>query len=498
MTLGVAWTAYMMALALPYWPINPSITVSPWFLFQIDLARAVLALLPAPILWGASFPLAVAAAAKEGQDSGRLMAGVYAANTVGAVLGAVGFSLLGIPLMGTRNAQRLLLALTAVSAGVLLAPSLATGPKRRWAAAVGGLGTVAILVWSLAPVPPVLVAYGRYAPTYLPPRALYVGEGVNSSIAVTELANGDRNIHVGGKIVASTEPQDMRLQRMLGHITALLAHEPRTVLVVGFGAGVTAGTFVTHPSIQRIVIVEIEPLVTDVASRFFSEFNYDVLDDPRVELIHDDARHYLLTTDETFDLITADPIHPWMKGAAALYTTEYFQLSARHLNPGGVITQWVPLYESTTEVVKSEMATFFDVFPQGLVWGNTKDGHGYDLVLSAAQGPLTIDVDALTARMNRPDHAFAQYSLEEVGFPTALSLLSTYAGRARDLGPWLAGSEINRDRNLRLMFLAGLRLNRYEESSIYREILAQARFPSDLFVGSPESLFLLRSGLGTR
>ncbi len=179
------------------------------------------------------------------------------------------------------------------------------------------------------------------------------------------MANGDLNIHVGGKIVASTEPQDMRLQRLLGHMTALLAQEPRSVLVVGFGAGVTAGTFVTHPSIERIVIVEIEPLVTDMASEFFAEFNHDVLKDPRVELIHDDGRHFLLTTDETFDLITADPIHPWMKGAAALYTQEYFELAARHLKPGGVITQWVPLYETTAEVVKSEMATFFRGLPPG-------------------------------------------------------------------------------------------------------------------------------------
>ncbi len=126
--LGVAWTAYLISSALPYWPINPSITSSPWFLFQIDLARAVIALLPAPLFWGASFPLAVAAAAKEGQDSGRLMAGVYAANTVGAILGALGFSLIAIPQIGTQDAQRLLILLTMMSAAVLLAPSLVARP----------------------------------------------------------------------------------------------------------------------------------------------------------------------------------------------------------------------------------------------------------------------------------------------------------------------------------------------------------------------------------
>ena len=279
-------------------------------------------------------------------------------------------------------------------------------------------------------------------------------------------------------------------------MTALLTQEPRTVLVVGFGAGVTAGTFVTHPSVERIVIVEIEPLVTDVAAQFFSEHNHDVLRDPRVELIHDDGRHFLLTTDETFDLITADPIHPWMKGAAALYTQEYFELAAEHLNPGGVITQWVPLYETTDDVVRSELATFFQVFPQGVVWGNTKEGQGYDLVLSATNGSPTINIDALTERLGRIDHAPVAESLGEVGFSSALGLLTTYAGTASDLAPWLAGSEINRDRNLRLQFQAGLYLNRYQQSSIYREILERSRFPADLFSGSPQNTLLLRAILG--
>jgi spermidine synthase len=458
-SLGIAWTAYLISSALPYWPINPSITSSPWFL-------------------------------------------VYAANTVGAIVGGLGFSLIAIPYLGTQDAQRLLILLAIVSAGVLLASALtAKGPRPigrfgRWVMTVGSVAVAALLISRLASVPPVMVAYGRYAPTYLPPKALFVGEGINSSIAVTELENGDRNIHVGGKVVASTEPQDMRLQRILGHMTALLTEEPRTVLVVGFGAGVTAGTFVTHPSIERIVIVEIEPLVTDVAAGFFSQHNHDVLRDPRVELIHDDGRHFLLTTDETFDLITADPIHPWMKGAAALYTQEYFELAAKHLNPGGVITQWVPLYETTEEVVKSELATFFQVFPRGVVWGNTKEGLGYDLVLSSTNGPRTIDIDALVARIDRFDHGPVAQSLSEVGFPSALGLLTTYSGTAQDLAPWLAGSEINRDRNLRLMFQAGLHLNRYQQSSIYREILDRSRFPSDLFSGSPPNIILLRAFLG--
>src|SRR5205807_5652459 len=149
-------------------------------------------------------------------------------------------------------------------------------------------------------------------------------------------------------------------------------------------------SFVVHPDIKRIVICEIEPLIPQVVSQFFAKENYDVVHDPRVEIVYDDARHFVLTTQEKFDIITSDPIHPWVKGSATLYTKEYFEMCKQHLNPGGVITQWVPLYESNTDVVKSEIATFFEVFPHGTIWGNTTGGEGYDLVLLGQVEPTRI------------------------------------------------------------------------------------------------------------
>lgn len=509
--VGVAWSAYWITVALPHWPVDPSIGTNPIPLLQLDLVRALWAVFPAPLFWGASFPLAVAAAAEPGQDPGRLMGGVYAANTVGAILGSLAFALAFIPWIGTQDSQRVLLAAAAVSAALLFAPASGaawrttgtgspTGPSagasRRFATratwAVVGLVVVGVLVRRVDPVPPILVEYGRYAATYEKQHTVYLGEGRNFSLAVTDEGDGTLDLHIGGKVVASTEPKDMRLERMLGHMTALLDDHPRDVLVVGFGAGVTAGTFTRYPDIRRIVICEIEPLVTERVAPLFSHVNYDVLNDPRVEVVHDDARHYLLTTHETFDLITADPIHPWMKGAAALYTEEYFDLARRHLKPGGVITQWVPLYESTSDVVKSEFATFFKAFPQGTVWGNLDNGEGYDVVLAAKPDGLSIDVDSLEVRLARPDRAAVTASLASVGFTSAMDFLSTYAGRASDLAPWLKGAAINRDGNLHLMYLAGLRLNRYEQTSIYSEILRYRSFPTDIFRGSPETLDSLR------
>src|SRR5947208_1787582 len=261
---------------------------------------------------------------------------------------------------------------------------------------------------------------------------------MNASIAVTEEANGERNFHVSGKVEASTEPQDMRLQRLLGHLSALMHNNPKNVLVVGFGAGVTAGAISIHPTVERMVICELEPLIPKIVSQYFSSANHGVAESKKVSIVVDDARHYVLTTPEKFDVITSDPIHPWVKGSATLYTREYFELCKRHLNPGGVLTQWVPLYESKLEVVKSEIATFFEAFPHGTIWGNPdNDGKGYDLVLLGQDEPTRIDVDELQARLDRRDHAPVAQSLKETGFASMLSLLTTYAGRADDLRPWL-------------------------------------------------------------
>ncbi len=523
LTAAIAWSAVMMANWLPYWPINPTLSPNPWITFQVDLVRALVAVFPAALLWGASFPLAIAAVVGPGQDAGRLVGRVYAANTIGAIIGSVFFSVVAIPDFGSQQSQRLLIAIALVAAVVMFGAMLrkprtdevstkrdsrtgATTPAEHGplgvfsvAAVVVGIVIALVLIRRVPKVPDGLVAYGRFLPTYTSqPKYLYVGEGMNSSIAVSEEASGARNFHVAGKVEASSLPQDMRLQRMLGHMSALLVNNPKSILVVGFGAGVTAGSFVTYPGIKRIVICEIEPLIPKVVSTYFARENNNVAHDPRVQIVYDDARHFILTTNEKFDVITSDPIHPWVKGAATLYTKEYFELVKQHLNPGGVVTQWVPLYESSPEVVKSEVATFFNVFPDGTVWSNDISGRGYDVVLAGHATPQTINIDSMQARVSRPENIAAQASLTEVGFNSALALLTTYGGQARDLAPWLVDAQINRDSNLRLQYLAGLGLNEYANASIYDDMLKYRRFPENLLVGSDAEKEYVREALGGR
>ena len=495
----IAWAAYMLADFLPYWVGNVNGTASPWQGFLSDLARCAIAILPATILWGASFPLALASVASSGQgpgrDPGRLVGEVYGANTIGAILGSLGFSLIFIPGIGSQHSQQVLIALSAVAAIAALG-SLARKPTGRLLAVVA---VVAIIVWSIPALPWMLIGFGRrLATTTGNWTLLYMTEGMNSSVAYSKYDNITTYFHVSGKVEASAEPQDMRLQRLLGHLPALLHSNPRSILVVGCGAGVTAGTFVVHPEVQQITICEIEPRIPPASAEYFAKENHNVIRDRRTRIVYDDARHFVLTTPEKFDIITSDPIHPWVKGIAPLYSTEYFQLVKQHLNPGGFVTQWVPLYESNEETVQSEIATFFEVFPNGTVWGNLNtDGQGYDVVLVGQVGKLKIDVDALQNRLWRPDYGGVANSLREVGYNSAADLLATYAVDANDLRGWLRGAQINRDRNLRLQYLAGLGLNNYLAPTIYNRMLSYGSFPTDIFTGSDTRLMQLKAAMAS-
>jgi spermidine synthase len=488
---AIAWAAHMMSSALPFWPINQTADTSHWIKFQLDLVRCGCAIFPAAFLWGASFPLALAAA-DSARDSARLVSRVYAANTVGAILGAVLTSLALFPWLGTQQTEQLLIAVSVVGGAILFWQQSRAGGIGLALAACAAV----VLSATLPKLPWQLAAYGRQILTGdQEATTLFLGEGINATVAVTQSSDGARYFHVSGKTEASSLFKDMRLQRMLGHIPAVLHPHPRSVLIVGCGAGVTAGSFTLHPSIERIVICEIEPLIPEVVSTYFAKENYNVVDNPRVEIVYDDARHFLATTREKFDIITSDPIHPWVKGSAVLYTQEYFTLCRAHLNPGGFVTQWVPFYESGRAVVQSEIATFFAVFPQGTIWGNDDEGYGYDTVVLGQNEPLHIDMAALGARLEAPEYAAVKKSLADFGLGSVIGLLSTYAGRAPDLAAWLKSAEINRDRSLRLQYLAGLQLDSVRGANSYGEMLGQRHFPEDLFVGSTSDREALKLAL---
>src|SRR5215831_19361917 len=465
---ALTWTAYTLAHSLPYWPVDPWLSLDPWFNFELDLARTIWAIFPATLLWGASFPLTLASVTAK--DPAHIAGKVYAANTAGAIVGALAFSLWLIPAVGSRQSERILIGL-AVLAAITAAASAAEFTKRsiRFATAcAAALAFGGLLAATVEDVPWQVIAYGRRIAPIIrafdlydratPTKVLFRGEGVNSSVLIAERA-GQRHFYVSGKAEASTAILDMRLERMMGHVPALIHPHPISALVVGFGAGITAGSLTRYPELRNLVICELEPFIPPASTEYFGKENYRVLHDPRTRMVYDDARHYIFTARDKFDLITTDPIHPWVKGTSVLYSKEYYELVKQHLNPGGVVAQWLPLYESDDETVKTELATFFAVFPQGTIWSNNLNGDGFDLVLLGQERPGSIQVDSVQARLDRPDYAPVVASLSDVGFHSAVELLATYAGRAQDLRPMLAGAQINNDLNMRLQYIAGLGLN---------------------------------------
>jgi spermidine synthase len=473
---AIAWTAYQLVHTLPYWPVSAATAANPWLRMLLDFRRCASAALPPAILWGASFPLALASVASRNQDSGRWVGRLYGANTIGGIVGSLSASLLLMAWIGSRHTQQALIAISALS-GLLALASFSGAklfPSKAALSAAVALAVLAagLLIWSVPQVPGYLIAFGRNTAVYGPVDILYSAEGLTASVAVSRGQHGVLNYHSAGKIQASTEPQDMRLQRMLAHLTTLVPANPRSFLVIGLGAGVTAGAVSIEPHLERETIVDIEPLVPKAIASYFRDYNFDVLAQPNVHLLIDDGRHFLLTTKETFDGITADPFDPWVKGIAALYSKEFFELARRHLNPGGVITQFVPLYDSNEEAVKSEIATFFEVFPNGKLFANTIDRQGYDMVLlgQVERGPM--DADRVEQRTQSPEYARVARSLEEIGFASGADLLATYVAQASDLQPWLKGAAINRDRNLRVQYLAGMSLDAHHEDEIYAHMIA--------------------------
>jgi len=565
---STAWAALIIS-NIPYWSISPvEITkdLGPWYMFLLDLLRATCAVLPSAILWGASFPLALAAVAAPNQDSGRMVGSVYAANTVGAIIGSLAFSMLVIPQAGTQWGQRLIIILAAISALTAFGPFFISRQKIKKKGAKGAQsitisrGKLTVALFSLAAViflavfvsqvPWIAIASGRLASTWLyrsvpgivqekdvpvdpytesnARYCVYVGEGMNVSVAVTKSIKGWLYFHGAGKVQASSHPKDMRLQRMLGHLSVLAGSNPdnvKDVLVVACGAGVTAGSFVPYPNIERITICDIEPLVPKVVTPMFGNVNYHIVDGidkenphmvegKEVKVVYDDGRHYIRTLprDAKFDIITSDPIDPWVKGCAALNTLEYYEMCREHLKPGGVMSLWIPLYESDNETIKSVLATFFKVFPNGMLFSNDLEGKGYDAILLGQVEPTRIDLEKLHERLNSAEYARVKESLIEVGFGAdtesinwkpnlwgdpAVSLLATYAGRAADLGKWMENAEINTDRNLRLQYLAGMSVNSYMATEILNGILKYYQFPEDVFTGSSQRIKEMKMALQT-
>lgn len=388
---------------------------STWKLWASNVLLASLALLPATFAFGVALPAAVAVALRERPElrAEDALGAIYLANTAGALAGSLtaGFAL--VPRVGPRLG--ILLAL----APALLA--LPTIPRARWRGLWLGLaGAVAAAVLALLPggadreFKQLLLLPGRTATVSVEERTIEDGRSV-------------RSLRVNGKVEATTAPVDMRLQRLLGLIPGLLHGEVRSALVIGLGTGMTAGSLLDLPELERLTVLEIEREVPR-AARLFAQWNGALLDDPRVRLEIRDGRLALARMGERFDLITADPLHPATRGSSDLFALEHFQSMSAHLAPGGVASQWLPLYELSTRDVRTVLATWTAAFPHTSAWLTA-----YDLALIGSNQPLPAELGP------GPLPPRAARSLSEVGVHSLAELQALLVSRDADLRAQAAG-----------------------------------------------------------
>ena len=424
-----------------------------------NFALAFMYMVVPALFMGAAFPLAGEVMARHRKAVGRAVGDVLASNTVGALLGAALSGLVMIRLFGVERSLQIL-TLMNVGMGLVVLASLR---KPRWLPAGVGAAVVAAIVL-LASNPGALRIWDRnyfaifrsnqpeaFATPEMVREAventdvLYYAEGVESTVSVIRVKGGEPAFLTNGRVEASAHRQAQQIQFTLGHLPMLLDRNPRNVLVVGLGSGMTAGAVAVHPGVERVTLVEIEPQVLGVA-RAFQQYNHHVLDNPKVRLVLNDGRNFLMTTGETFDVITADPIHPWFKGSAYLYSSEYFELAAEHLRPGGVIAQWLPLYELTPQDLSSIVRTFQQHFAHTMMWLTH-----YDAALVGSNAPFVIDEAELERRIADP---VIVGDLGKVEMGSAANLLSYFVMGTEGMKQFGKNGTLNTDDHLYLEFSA--------------------------------------------
>ncbi len=348
----------------------------------------VLLFLPVTVLFGASFPIAVAA------DPSRRSAGAHAgvvasANTLGCIVGALGAPFLLVPLIGC---QRSVLLLVLAHVGVAL---VLNRKKLMVVAAVIVLGCAAVVSVAL-PGDWILrrTSGGGEAGIEL----VKIDETLTATVLVKRYQEEQGtwlSLELNGVNVAGTTPGLLAVQQLQGHLPLLQVAQPRRALHVGFGSGGTCWALSRYP-VEQIDVVEISPEVLENSDTYFSEINHHVLSDPRVRVVVNDGRNYLLATDATYDAILSDSIHPVYAGNSTLYTVEYFRLCREHLNPGGVVSMWLPLYSLDQESYLRILAAFHEVFPRTVVWYDTSSFNEFTVVTGQVEpGPVKIYWDRL-------------------------------------------------------------------------------------------------------
>ena len=354
-----------------------------------------------------------------------------------------GFELL--PHLGVSQTIALTAGTLLCAAGVLLLTARRLRALRRWEAAVVGLGAAGLLMFFAPPTNEAVMTAGVYSEMLnreafrqrlaqggrvFGGDVIFLQEGINNAVAVVANRYGDGNLtlHLGGHWEASTELVGRVHLQMLGHLPMLFARQAESAAVIGLGTGITTGSMLSYPTLRRVDVAEIEPAVV-AAMPLFNFVNHRPLADPRTRLILMDGRSYLEYSPRAYDVISVDPIHPFVAGSGNLYSEDFYRIVKSRLNPGGIFCQWIPLGAVSPEAFDTMLATLHAVFPHLALF--TFFGEG--VVLASAE-PLQIPWSELTARFSAPS---VRKDFARLDIHTPYNVIAFLAGAGRQIDAYL-------------------------------------------------------------
>ncbi len=454
---------------------------------------------PPAVLMGAVFPFLVRAVLSVfAGDAARPVGGVYAANTVGAIIGAFGGGFVLLPQLQVTGTVLFCSSVNLLAAGIAV---FAAGERRRLALGAALAAVVMTLAWSRPPPwNPMMMTSGvyKYVDNLKEPtleeiykrminryELLYYKEGLSTVITVARnRMTGNVWLANNGKIDASTTT-DMPTQVLVAHTAFLFTgDDAKNVALIGLASGITLGAITLHPELTNIDVVELEPAMAE-ATVYFDKWNHNALADPRVNVIGNDGRNQLLLTPPgTYDIIVAEPSNPWLTGVSNLFTREFFEMGKARLAPGGIWSQWVQMYGMDGRDLRAVIRTFCEVYPHVLLFSTIQDA---DLVMIGSERPLPINA-ALTERLVSKNVGM-EAEMGAIGVVDGYDLLSHYL-LDRDVAMKMTeGVPLNTDDNLLVEFSAPKNLHRETSGENFLMLLPNAQVPLD---GVPDADGLIR------
>ena len=420
--------------------VEPIQRADSWWMSRTGVFfTAVTIMLLPTVAMGVIFPLVGQIYTRQLTRLGRGIGDIGAVNSLGAVGGAFVTGFVLIPLLGTEWSVKVLAALNGL-VGLTLALISQQRKRLVWSGAAG-LALLLVLV-------PSDVLRRIAEPAAVNRELVFYQEGAEGVITVEQQTDGFRKMALNGGGQVPTDYSSLQIFRLLGHLPLLLHPDPQEVLVVSLGGGIALGGAAQYEP-RRITCVELVPEVIDAARLHFGEFNHHVLENPtawNIELVIDDGRNFLLSSGDTYQIITGDATHPTSADSWVLYTKEFYKLCRAHLSTDGIMAQWLPFHGLPPDDYKTIVRTFQHVFPHATLWRS----NNYSIMVGTMQ-PQAIDWELLNEKMTPPR---VHRSLENIDMGNAFALLNTLVMDEVALRRYVGEGPLNTDDHPSISFVS--------------------------------------------